>query len=405
MLKTFSYVVRDQNGRIVRNTVTASNQETLVAHLRRQGFLISKIEEKRMILAYIKSLFEQKKATLKELALFCRQFSTMISAGLTIVASMNVLVLQTNNTKFRAVLADVVQSLQEGLMLSKAMRKHVGTFPEIMVSMIEAGETGGILDMVLERLAMQFEKQHKFNAKIRSAMAYPVVILGVATVVVGFLGLFVFPKFVEMFKSMNMKIPWMTQALIDVIAFVKSYYWVIAIIIGAGFFAFKYYNDKEEFRLRRNLLELKIPVVGALIQKTAIVNFTRTIGSLLRGGVPMMIALEVTAKTSGNMLMKKAIANATNSVKNGKTFSEPFGSSPIFLPMAVQMMMIGEQSGTLDSMLDRVADYFEIEIDETVSKLSTIIEPVMIIGLGIGATLVVITVIVPMMEAVTTMGR
>jgi type IV pilus assembly protein PilC len=350
-------------------------------------------------------MFEAKKATLKELALFCRQFSTMISAGLTIVGAMNVLVMQTTNMKFRAVLTDVVQSLQEGLMLSKSMRKHAGTFPEIMISMIEAGETGGILDMVLERLAMQFEKQHKFNSKIRSAMAYPIVVSSVAIVVVGFLGMFVFPKFVDMFKSMNMKTPWMTQALIDLIAFIETYYWAIGILLVTGFFTFRYYNEKDEFRLQRNLLELKIPVVGALIQKTAMVNFTRTIGSLLRGGVPMMIALEVTGKTSANMLMKKAIANASNSVKNGKGFSETFGSSPVFLPMAVQMMMIGEQSGMLDAMLDRIADYYEVEIDETVSKLSTIIEPIMIVGLGIGATLVVITVIVPMMEAVTGVGK
>ena len=401
MLKTFAYTARDQNGRIVRDTVTASNKEALVMHLRRQGLLITKIEEKQIILAQIKAMFETKKATLKELSLFCRQFSTMINAGLTIVGAMSVLVMQTTNMQFRAVLTDIVQSLQEGLMLSKAMRKHLGTFPEIMISMIEAGETGGILDMVLDRLAMQFEKQHKLNAKIRAAMAYPLVVSSVAVVVVGFLGVFVFPKFVDMFKSMNMKIPLMTQMLIDLVAFVENYYWAIGLFVIAVVFTFRYYNEKEEFKLQRNLLELKVPVIGALVQKTALVNFSRTIGSLLRGGVPMMIALDVTAKTSSNIIMKKAIAVATNSVKNGKSFSETFSTSPIFLPMAVQMMMIGEQSGTLDAMLDRIADYYEIEIDETISKLSTIIEPIMIVGLGIGATIVVITVVVPMMDAVT----
>ena len=401
MIKTFSYIARDQNGRVIKDTVTAASKESLVTHLRRQGLLITKIEEKQVWLAYFKSMLEAKKATLKELALFCRQFSTMISAGLTIVGAMNVLVMQTTNMKFRAVLTDVVQSLQDGLMLSKSMRKHTATFPEIMISMIEAGETGGILDMVLERLAMQFEKQYKFNAKIRAAMAYPIVVGGVAIVVVGFLGMFVFPKFVQMFTQMNMKIPWLTMALIELIAFVQVYYWAIGLLVIIGVLTFRYYNQKDDFKLQRNLLELKIPVVGQLIQKTALVNFTRTIGSLLRGGVPMMIALEVTGKTSDNMLMKKAIANASNSVKNGKSFSETFATSPIFLPMAVQMMMIGEQAGMLDAMLDRVADYYEIEIDETVSKLSTIIEPVMIIGLGIGATIVVITVVVPMMDAIT----
>ena len=175
-------------------------------------------------------------------------------------------------------------------------------------------------------------------------------------------------------------------------------------MIGA-LMAFKYYNQKDDFRMKRNMLELKIPVMGTLIQKTSVVNFTRTVGSLLRGGVPMMIALEVTAKTSSNMLMKRAIGTAINSVKNGKTFSEPFAASPIFAPMAVQMMIIGEQSGTLDTMLDRVADYYEIEIDETITKLSTIIEPIMIVGLGIMASMLVVTVIMPMMEAVTNIGK
>ena len=329
----------------------------------------------------------------------------MIDAGLTIVGAMNVLVMQTNNMKFRAVLADVVQTLQEGQMLSKAMRKHLTTFPEIMVSMVEAGETGGILDMVLDRLSMQFEKQHKFNAKIRAAMTYPVVVMCVALGVVSFLGAFVFPKFVEMFKNMNMPIPWSTQLLLDIIDFFKTYYWAVGILLIGALMAFKYYNQKDDFRMKRNMLELKIPVMGTLIQKTSVVNFTRTVGSLLRGGVPMMIALEVTAKTSSNMLMKRAIGTAINSVKNGKTFSEPFAASPIFAPMAVQMMIIGEQSGTLDTMLDRVADYYEIEIDETITKLSTIIEPIMIVGLGIMASMLVVTVIMPMMEAVTNIGK
>ncbi|MGQ9857880.1 MAG: type II secretion system F family protein [Thermodesulfobacteriota bacterium] len=368
-------------GKKVKGEMEAPDQEAVRIVLRRQRIEPAKIKEAP------KDIFEniallKPKVTEKDVVLFTRQFATMIDAGLPLVQCLDILANQTDNRTFKQMLKQIKSDVESGSTFADALKKHPKTFDELFVNLIAAGEVGGILDTILNRLAAYIEKAMKLKKKVKGAMVYPIVVLVVAVAVVAVLLLFVIPIFKKMFEDMGGGLPTPTQMVIDFSDWVQSYIlFIVAVVIGLTIAFNRFYATRKGRALVDDLM-LRIPVIGDLIRKVAVARFTRTLGTMIQSGVPLLDGLDIVARTAGNKTVEAAILKTRASIAEGRTIADPLAESGVFPSMVVQMIAVGESTGALDAMLTKIADFYDEEVDAAVEALTSLIEPFLMIFLG-----------------------
>jgi type IV pilus assembly protein PilC len=371
----------DRKGIAQKGEIEAEDQKAAEAQLRRMNIRARKIKKKP------KDLFENV-AFLKprvhtgDVVIFARQFATMINAGLPLIQCLDILQTQQENKTFKTMLKDIKESVESGSTLADALGKYPAIFDELFVNMVGAGETAGILDTILNRLSEYMEKAQKLRKQVKSAMTYPIIVLSVAVIVVGVILVFVIPVFQEMFADFGGALPVPTQMVVNLSMFVKSnvLYVIIAFVVFVFFFKRFYATDKG--RAFVDDFMLKVPLFGSLLRKVAVAKFTRTLGTMVSSGVPILDALNITAKTSGNKTIEAAIFKTRSAISEGQTMAAPLGETGVFPSMVCQMVAVGESTGALDSMLAKIADYYDDEVDAAVSSLTSMIEPFMMVFLG-----------------------
>ena len=404
--KNYAYKARDSEGKIHKGTISAENERAVVNFIREKNYFATEIKEVKEQSSLDDMISKMRGVSAKEIALFCRQLSTMIDAGVPLVNGIAILIEQTYNPVLKKTFRDIYQQVQQGETLSNSMKRHSNLFPPLMLHMIEAGEVGGVLDAVLARLADHLEKEHKMKEKIKSAMTYPLVVITLAIGIVMFILVKVMPTFMTMFENMKTELPMPTKILLSISGFMQSYWWLVLLaLIGAIGLASSLYKSSLVYRRRFDYITTKLPVFGILLQKVAIARFSRTLSTVLYGGVPILTALDVVKNVTGNINMIEALAEASKDVRDGFTMSDTLKKSGIFTPMVVQMVGIGEETGQLDTMLNKIADFYESDVDDMVARLSSLMEPIMITILGVLIGGIIISVALPMFDAVTNVGH
>src|ERR687885_210927 len=390
-MATFTYTARALNGQLKSATIEAKSREEVVQQLRKQRLTVVKVDE------------QTKKKTggriaMRDIVIFTRQFATMINAGLPLVQALDILAKQSENPALKEVTRQVVFDVESGHTVADALRKHPKAFTDLYVNMVAAGEAGGILDTILLRLAVFLEKNDALVRKVKGAMIYPGVILSVAVIAVAVLLLFVIPVFEEMFASVGMSLPLPTRVVIGMSKFLKGYWWAVAgAIAGTVFLTRRYYATESGKRQIDGAL-LKFPILGDVLRKSAVSRFTRTLGTLISSGVSILEGLEITAKTAGNKVIQDAIMESRASIAGGESIAAPLQKSQVFPPMVISMINVGEQTGGLDEMLAKIADFYDEEVDAAVSGLLSMMEPVMIVFLGVVVGGMVVSMYLPIFD-------
>ena len=377
------YVWKGKNsyGEKRKGEIEAPDQASALAQVKRQRIADLVIKEKP------KDIFEniaffKPKVTGKDVVVFTRQLSTMIDAGLPLVQGLEILERQQSNPTFKKVLNNIRTDVEAGSTLADGMRKHPKVFDNLFSNMIEAGETGGILDTILSRLAVFMEKAMALKKKIKGAMTYPAICLAISVLILAIILIFVIPVFKTMFESFGHSLPLPTQIVVSMSDFFKSYFIFILIALFLFIFAFKKFYATEKGRMIVDRSVLKAPVFGMLLRKVAVAKFTRTLSTMLHSGVPILEALQVVAKTSGNKVIEKAVFRVGDSIAEGRPIAEPLEETGVFPNMVVQMINVGESVGALDTMLEKIADFYDEEVDQAVENLTAMIEPLMMVVLG-----------------------
>ncbi len=399
-MPTYKYQARNNLGKITDGIIQAESESAVTAALRQKRLEVVSISTQGQFGALLAALTKKGgNVTTKDIVVFSRQFSVMVNAGLPILQGLTIVAEQAENPDFRVVMTKVRDDISNGVPLSEAMAKHPKAFNTLYVNMIKAGEQGGILDVILERLSEYMEKAEGVARKVKSAMMYPIVVMSVAVLVVIFLMVKVVPTFRDVFTSFGAKLPWPTQLIIDTSAFLSSYkaFILLATLVGLGF-GISLYRKTKTGAYNWDKMILMIPVFGVLARKASVAKFARTLGTLIKSGVPIMDALETVGKTSGNLVVERAVMNARDSVREGKTLTQPLKDSKVFPPMVTQMINVGEETGALDQMLSKIADFYESEVDVAVDGLTSIIEPILIVFLGVTIGFIVVAMFMPMFE-------
>ncbi|MDR4480090.1 MAG: type II secretion system F family protein [Nitrospira sp.] len=396
-MSTFAYVGRNRQGAVKKGELTAKTRDEAVDQLRKQQVVVTSLEEKSGKGGKFKFSLGSGLND-KDLVVFTRQFGTMINAGLPLIQCLDILATQSENKVLRETVGDVKNSVEAGSTFSDALKRHPKVFDDLYVNMIHAGEVGGLLDTILTRLAKHIEKTMKLKSQIKSAMVYPSAIVGVAVIIISVLMVWVIPVFAKMFLEMSggrVGLPGPTQIVIDVSNFFQSYWYAMAGAMVALVFAIKRYYATVNGRVVIDRLLLKVPIVGDLIRKASVAKFTRTLGTLITSGVPLLEGLSICAKTSGNKVIEEALMNARVSISGGKTISEPLAKCNVFPKMVTHMIAVGESTGALDAMLGKIADFYEDEVDQAVETLTSLLEPIMMVVLGTIIGFIVIAMYLP----------
>lgn len=382
--KKFDYSVRDAQGKMQKGSIEAPSESAVAGRLREMGLAPVAITEVKTggLKTEINIPGISNRIKLKDIAIMSRQLATMIASGLSLLRSLSILADQTENPALARIIAEVRNDVEAGVSFSGAIGKHADTFPPLMINMVRAGEVGGFLDSVLESIAKNFEDEVKLRGKIKSAMTYPVVVFFIAILAVVGMLLFIVPVFVEMFANLGGELPGPTKVLVALSSFLKVGFVPIVIVICVGAYLWKKNRQKLAFREKVEPLFLKPPVFGSLIQKIAISRFTRNLGAMLRAGVPILQSLDIVGEASGNIVIEHASKDVRESVRQGNSLAKPLADHPVFPPMVVQMMAVGEDTGALDDMLDKIADFYDQEVEATTDALTSLIEPLMIAVLG-----------------------
>jgi len=381
-MPVFEYTAKNATtGQILKGTHDAPTKDEVVGHLRKNRLLLVSLREAPKEIKF--SLPGAGSISTRDVVIFTRQFATMINSGLPLVQSLNILSAQTENAKLKDVSKAVVFDVEAGNTLADALAKHPNAFPQLYVNMVAAGEAGGILDTILLRLATFLEKNDRLIRKVKSAMIYPAVIFTVAFAAVAVLLIFVIPVFRSMFESVHMELPLPTRIVIGLSDFLRSYWWAVLGSIAGGTFAFRKFNDTHGGKRKVDGALLAMPVLGDVLRKSAVSRFTRTLGTLVSSGVSILDGLEITAKTAGNTIIHDAIMASRSSIAGGDTIAAPLEKSGVFPPMVISMIAVGEQTGGLDEMLSKIADFYDDEVDVAVSGLLSLLEPIMILFLGV----------------------
>jgi type IV pilus assembly protein PilC len=391
----FTYTARGANGELKSATIDAPSRDDAVSQLRRQRLTIIKVDEARSTPKKTSG-----SVAMRDIVIFTRQFSTMINAGLPLVQALDILARQSENKALASVVREVVFDVESGNTVADAMRKHPKAFSDLYTNMVAAGEAGGILDTILNRLAIFMEKNDALVRKVKGAMIYPVVILCVAGICVIVLLWKVIPVFSSMFDSVGMELPLPTKVVIALSHFLTTFWW--ALILGGGaatFFIKRFYaTPVGQFMIDRALLT--VPVLGDVLRKSAVSRFTRTLGTLISSGVSILDGLEITARTSGNRVVHDAIMGSRASIAGGDTIAGPLQKSEVFPPMVISMIAVGEQTGGLDEMLSKIADFYDDEVDASVGALLSLLEPVMIVFLGVVVGGMIVAMYLPIFDMV-----
>jgi type IV pilus assembly protein PilC len=395
-MPVFKYAGKTRSGTVQKGEIDANDRESAVAVLRQRQIRVTTIKAKPKELSLNLPGFGGVKE--KDIVIFTRQFATMIEAGLPLVQCLDILSRQATNKEFATVIAKVKTDVESGESFADALRKHPKVFNEFYANMVEAGETGGILDTILARLAAYMEKARALKGKVKSAMVYPAAIVGIAVLVIVFLMIFVIPVFAEMFESFGGTLPAPTQLVMTLSEMTKKYvvYAIPAVIILVFLFK-RFYRTAKGKRVVDSLL-LQSPVFGPLIQKVAVAKFTRTLGTLVSSGVPIIDGLQITARTAGNKIVEEAVLAVISSVKEGQSLADPLSKQNIFPAMVVQMIEVGESSGALDSMLEKIADFYDEEVDAAVSALTSLLEPALMVFLGVTIGFIVVAMYLPIFK-------
>jgi type IV pilus assembly protein PilC len=395
-MPSFTYTARALNGELKTATIDAPTKEDVVAQLRRQRLTIVKVDEEA----------KAKKASgggikMRDIVIFTRQFSTMINSGLPLVQALDILAKQSENKALQEVTRSVVFDVESGHTVADALRKHPKAFNDLYVNMVAAGEAGGILDTILMRLAMFMEKNDVLVRKVKGAMIYPAVIMAVAAIAISVLLIFVIPVFENMFGSVGLALPLPTRVVIFISKFLRGWgggFTALA-LIGGGFGVKSYYATSSG-KLVIDRLLLNVPVLGDVLRKSAVSRFTRTLGTLISSGVSILDGLEITAKTAGNRVIEDAIMASRTSIAGGDTIAAPLAKSEVFPPMVISMIAVGESTGGLDEMLAKIADFYDEEVDAAVSGLLSLLEPVMIVFLGVVVGGMVVAMYLPIFDMI-----
>jgi len=396
-MPAFTYTARALNGDLRTATIDAPSRDEVIAQLRRQRLNVVKIDEAAQAANKKKG---GGRISMRDIVIFTRQFSTMINAGLPLVQALDILAKQSENKALKDVTRAVVFDVESGHTVADALKKHPKAFSDLYVNMVAAGEAGGILDTILMRLATFMEKNDALVRKVKGAMIYPGVISGVAAAAIIILLVFVIPTFEKMFASVGMALPLPTRVVIGMSRFLQGYWWaVIAAIVIAGWSLKKYYATPDG-KLAIDRMLLKMPVLGDVLRKSAVSRFTRTLGTLIGSGVSILDGLEITAKTAGNRVIQDAIMESRTSIAGGETISAPLQKSQVFPPMVISMIAVGEQTGGLDEMLSKIADFYDEEVDAAVGGLLALMEPIMIVFLGVVVGGMVVAMYLPIFDMI-----
>ena len=406
-MPTFVARIRDSQGKSKKEKIVAESLAQARTNLRQQGFVVQDLKQSQGFgnfdLKKIQDSFVT--VSIKDKAVFSRQFAVLVNAGVAIVRSLGVLSEQCSNPKLKKALMDISTDVQSGVNLSDAMRKHPDCFDGLYVSMVQAGEIGGVLDDVLNRLAKLLEDVARLQNQIKSAMAYPIVVGSIAVIVFLAMTIFLIPIFAKIFKELGTELPPLTQFLLTISELLRSpaVFVFIAILFG-GSIVYKQYYKTPVGRVTIDRLSLKVPLFGDLLQKSAVASFSRTFGSLTRSGVPILTCLEIVRDTSGNQVISNAIDAARSEIQQGGMISIALQKDKVFPIMAIQMISIGEETGELDSMLMKVADFYEAEVEETVKALTSILEPIMIVVVGGMVATILLAMYLPMFKVFDKLG-
>jgi type IV pilus assembly protein PilC len=402
-MPVFTYVGKSKRGRVLKGELEAVDERIARIQLKRKSIEVTKLKKKP------KDIFEnvsfmQPKVTKKDLVIFTRQFSTMIDAGLPLVQGLNILSEQMENKTFKGMLKQITKDVEGGSTLADALNRHPRVFDALFVNLIAAGEVGGILDTILQRLAAYIEKSEKLKSKVKGALVYPIAVLIIGVLVLVVIMVFVMPVFEEMFSSLGEGLPALTQLVLDISNFMKSN---IHLMIGGlivVIWGFRRYRRTSSGKRVIDKGLLKLPIFGELIRKVAVARFTRTLGTMVSSGVPILDALEITARTSGNVVIEEVIYEARASIAEGQTIAEPLSESGIFPGMVTQMISVGESTGALDSMLEKIANFYDDEVDAAVSGLTALMEPLMMMFLAGALGPIIIAMYLPIFGMAAAMG-
>jgi type IV pilus assembly protein PilC len=399
MADSYAYRVRTKEGRVITGKMEADGEAAVANRLRGQGMIPIQIDKEKKVSMKMELRILPEKVKLKDLAVFSRQFATMINSGLSLLRALNILAEQTENPLLARTLGELRDDVQRGSSLSASMSKHPKVFSKLFVSMVRAGETGGQLDTVLNRLADTMEADYKLRQKVKAAMTYPIVVAGIAVILVIIMLIFVVPTFANMFTDLGGELPLPTKVLLTLSQQAKLIVPITFVLAIVGRIVYKRLRiSSSEFRLRTDQIKLKIPVFGDLFQKVAVSRFTRTLALLLRAGVPVLQALDIVSETTGNEVLARAAQDVKESVRSGESMSGPLTRHDVFPPMVVQMIAVGEDTGALDTMLDKVADFYDQEVESTTESLTALLEPVMIAVLGGIVGSMIIALYMPMFK-------
>jgi type IV pilus assembly protein PilC len=400
-MPTFEWKGTARNGQTQTGVLVADSKDAVITTMRRQQIVVTAVKEKGKEIALPKF---GGGVPPQSIAIFTRQFSVMIDAGLPLVQCLEILGSQQDHKVFKRVLIQVRQDVESGSNLADAMRKHPKVFNDLYTNMVAAGEAGGILDTILQRLATYIEKSVKLNSQVKSAMIYPVAVISIACIVVMVILWKVIPVFASLFASLGAELPLPTRVVIYLSNFIGDFWWLVTILIIAGIYAVRKYHETYKGKRVIDGLMLRMPVIGMLLRKIAVARFCRTLSTLTSSGVPILDGLQITARTAGNSIIEDAIMATRKSVEEGKTISEPLGDTDVFPPMVVQMIAVGEQTGALDTMLSKIADFYEDEVDLAVAGLMKLLEPVLIAFLGVAIGGIVIAMYMPMFSLISQIG-
>ena len=405
MANKFTFTAKDNSGRTVTGQISATSQGEVVAELRRKNLTPVSIKAGggrslpgRKGRGKEKVFRGKAKANLTEIVLFTRQLATMLSAGIPMLEALEILAEQAETPSFKKGLTSVVDEVRSGGDLSQACARHPGCFSDIYVSMIRAGEVSGQIDIILERLAEYVEAAQALKQEIKSAMTYPVVSLCLVIGIAGFLMIGIVPQFKPVFESLEIELPALTSGVMDVAFFCKDYWYVILAATAALFFAGAAFKKTDKGEYMFDAMTLRVPIFGPLFKKVALARFARTFSTLVKSGVPILAALEIVGETSGNRLISEVIDNARDSVRQGETLSEPLSRSPIFPPMVTKMIGIGERSGSLEMLLEKIAVFYDEQVSAEVKSLTSLIEPLMIAVMGFLVGGIVLAVFLPIFK-------
>jgi type IV pilus assembly protein PilC len=403
-MPAYRWKAKNKSGKVQSGEIEAQNEEQIRQHLRKQGFgdiwVKKKPKEYELVIPGITN-----RITLKDLVVFTRTFSTMVDAGLPLIQCLDILAQQTENKAFAKTVKVVKTDVEAGSTFANALRKHPKVFDKLFCNMVEAGEAGGILDTIMQRLAVYMEKSMALRRKVKGAMIYPAAVITIAVSVVSFLMVYVIPTFAEIFLGLGTTLPMPTQIVINISKWMQANFLTLlagVIVLGV---LLRYFYKTEFGRRFLDRMLLRAPVFGPLFRKIAVARFTRTLGTLISSGVPILDGLEITARTAGNKIVEEAVMKTRTSISEGRTISEPLSETDVFPPMVVQMISVGEQTGALDQMLGKIADFYDDEVDQAVSNMTQLIEPAMIAILGVLIGGIVIAMYLPMFKLIGELNK